>query len=386
MAISDINRAMSAIAQPTEFDQVAWKKAFDIANAFNTNANNAVSYANNLLKHNENLATSDWRTAHTNNGYEQGIKQNNLKTADLQRLYNNAIATDPSLVQATIAQNNFANTGANIANREALGKEQLMRLVNTHGFNEDGTTRTLPEVWQALQAAGVEMKDPYSTSHFWKAGNQQQQNVQGTLDVLLRNSLGTTVDQFGNVVSTGKIDQDKLNQQLNLAIATGKISQEQANGLLDRLYPTAPETMPTALPTTTSFVPEIGGFSNQLARIGAVNTQTVPYAVGYTPPPFMLQYGIGATPATPHSTLNNVATPMPQETVVAESLVENPLTPAEEEQLTIQALKNWEAGGAKQYWNQFWADKKAMDLARANALKERAYVPKNGYPLFLYNK
>lgn len=282
MAISDINRAMSAMAQPTEFDQSAWKKAFDIANAFNTASNNAINYADNALKHNENLATSDWRTAYKNNGYEQGIKQNGLKTADLQRLYSNALKTDPSLIQATIAQNNFATTGSTIANKEALGQEQLMGLVNQHGFNADGTAKTLPETWQAMQSAGVDMNNPYVASHFWKAGNQQRQNVQGVLDNVLRNSFGTATDPLGNTVSTGQIDQNRLGQQLNLAIATGQISQEQADGLISQLYPTYPNATSATAPA--SYMPAIGWLANQLASFATGNMQVVPYATGYVPP------------------------------------------------------------------------------------------------------
>lgn len=383
MAISEINRAMSAMAQPTEFDQSAWKKAFDISNAFNTASNNAINYADNALKHNENLATSDWRTAYKNNGYEQGIKQNGLKTADLQRLYSNALKTDPSLIQATIAQNNFATTGSTIANKEALGQEQLMGLLHQHGFNTDGTAKTLPETWQAMQSAGVDMNNPYVASHFWKAGNQQRQNVQGVLDNVLRNSFGTVTDPLGNVVSTGQIDQNKLGQQLNLAIATGQISQEQADGLIRQLYPKTPNTTSaTALPTPMSFVPAIGGFSSQLANLTPENTQTIPYAIGYTPPPFMLQYGAETMPSMPQGEVNDAVQPVPTTALP----VEAPLTQAEKEQITLQHLKNWESGGASQYWQNFWAEKKARDLAQAEALEKAIEARKsfygNGYPLF----
>lgn len=34
MAISDINKAMGLYAQPSEFDQNAWKTAFDMAERF----------------------------------------------------------------------------------------------------------------------------------------------------------------------------------------------------------------------------------------------------------------------------------------------------------------------------------------------------------------
>lgn len=73
MAISDINKAMAMYAQPSEFDQTAWKTAFDLANGFTTAAENG-------RKHNENMATQDWRVAMTNalDQAKSAESQNNL--------------------------------------------------------------------------------------------------------------------------------------------------------------------------------------------------------------------------------------------------------------------------------------------------------------------
>lgn len=66
MAISDINKAMAMYAQPTEFDQNAWKTAFDIANAFTSAENNRTTANENARKHQELLDTQAWRTAYAN--------------------------------------------------------------------------------------------------------------------------------------------------------------------------------------------------------------------------------------------------------------------------------------------------------------------------------
>ena len=81
MAISDINKMMAMYAQPTEFDQNAWKTAFDIANAF-TGAENSRTIANeNARKHQENLATQDWRVNYANAQHQANTaKQQNALT------------------------------------------------------------------------------------------------------------------------------------------------------------------------------------------------------------------------------------------------------------------------------------------------------------------
>lgn len=231
MAISDINKMMAMYAQPTEFDQNAWKTAFDIANAF-TGAENSRTIANeNARKHQENLATQDWRVKFQNNEYETGIGTNNVKLADLQRLYSNALQTDPSAIQSTIAQNNFNTTQYKIGEQGILGQDEAARLVSQYGFNPDGTVRSMPQVYQAAQADGKQVTNPYAFSPFWTASNQERANQQALYQDIVNNSMGTTIDAAGNVVSTGKIDPQKLTNNLNMMVATGMITKEQADNL-----------------------------------------------------------------------------------------------------------------------------------------------------------
>lgn len=147
MAISDINKTMALYAQPTQFDQNAWKTAFDIANAF-TNAENNRTVANeNARKHQENLATSDWRVKFQNNEYQTGIGTNNVKLADLKRLYNNALQTDPSSIAATISQNQL-NQAKNLNGiTEQQGIAQWNNLAPELLVDENGRARTAEQVF-----------------------------------------------------------------------------------------------------------------------------------------------------------------------------------------------------------------------------------------------
>lgn len=231
MAISDINKAMALYAQPTEFDQNAWKTAFDIANAF-TGAENSRTIANeNARKHQENLATSDWRVKFQNNEYQTGIGTNNVKLADLKRLYSNALQTDPSAIQATIAQNNFNTTQYKIGEQGILGQHEAAKLVSQYGFDKNGNAVALPQVFKNATADGYQPTNPYATTSFYQAGNQERAKQQALYQGIANNSMGTTIDAAGNIVSTGQIDPQKLTNNLNMMIATGMITKEQADNL-----------------------------------------------------------------------------------------------------------------------------------------------------------
>lgn len=77
MAISDINKAMGLYAQPSEFDQNAWKTAFDMADRF---AQTSEKHRANR----ENLDTSIWRVALQNATNQAGAaeQQNKLTQAN----------------------------------------------------------------------------------------------------------------------------------------------------------------------------------------------------------------------------------------------------------------------------------------------------------------
>lgn len=202
MAISDINKAMALYAQPTQFDQRAWKTAFDIANAF-TNAENNRTVA----------------------------EANKVKAEDLKRLYSNALQTDPSAIQSTIAQNNFNTTQYKIGEQGILGQDEAAKLVARYGFDKNGNAVALPQVFKNATADGYNPTNPYATSSFYQAGNQERANQQALYLGIANNSMGTTIDAAGNVVSTGQIDPQKLTNNLNMMVATGMITKEQADNL-----------------------------------------------------------------------------------------------------------------------------------------------------------
>ncbi|WP_439242486.1 hypothetical protein [Lonepinella sp. BR2474] len=98
MSIADIGKAMAMYAQPTEFDQNAWKQAFDIANAFTATENNRTTADENARKLAENYATQDWRVKASNaqNQDLTNLSGWNIKTRD---------ATGDGKINALNAQN-----------------------------------------------------------------------------------------------------------------------------------------------------------------------------------------------------------------------------------------------------------------------------------------
>ncbi|MGX3066025.1 hypothetical protein [Ursidibacter arcticus] len=160
MAISDINKAMAYYAQPSAYDQNAWKTAFDISNAF---AETSEKHRQNR----ENLATSDWRVAYQNNNFETGIGKNNISLADLRRVYNNALQTDPSQVASTIANNNYNTTNHNLNTQKLQGEDQRIQIEAKYRYDPLGRMRSDEEVHNlALQNGDL-------TSNYAKANLQQ---------------------------------------------------------------------------------------------------------------------------------------------------------------------------------------------------------------------
>lgn len=118
MAISDINKTMALYAQPTQFDQNAWKTAFDIANAFTNAENNRIT-----------------------------TEANKVKTEDLKRLYHNALQTDPSAIASTISQNQL-NQAKNLNGiTEQQGIAQWNSLAPKLLVDENGRVRTAEQVF-----------------------------------------------------------------------------------------------------------------------------------------------------------------------------------------------------------------------------------------------
>ncbi len=332
MAISDIGKTMSLYAQPTEFDQNAWKSAFDMANAF---ADTSEKHRRNR----ENLATEDWRVAFQNNEYQTGIGTNNVNLADLQRQYNNALLIDPSANQEAIAQNNYLTTSAETGRQNLLGQTELLQALQSYGLNPDGTARTLPEAYSAMVADGKNLQNPHAFSPVWQAGNQERANRQALYQGIIDNSMETTFDPLGNVIKTGKISAQSLDQNLNLAIVKGAITKAEADEIRHRAFPVVPNQAVTPA----------GGFTSSLGSLLAVPVNNV-----------QIPYKRGGVPV--------VAQPV----VTAEQAASQnaPLTPAQKQQLLVDNLKHWENGGAVDYWNDYWQKLRLEEKAKSNAMAQ----------------
>lgn len=139
---------------PSDFDKDGWKKAFDISNAF--------AYTSEKHRANrENLATSDWRVQNVNNGYQTGIEKNNLNIAELQRQYGNALATDPSAIQATIAKNNYDGFNSNINLEKLRGTDELARIEAKYRYDPLGRIRD-DETVRNLALQNGDLTAPYA--------------------------------------------------------------------------------------------------------------------------------------------------------------------------------------------------------------------------------
>lgn len=294
MAISDINKAMALYAQPTQFDQSAWKTAFDIANAF-TNAENNRTVA----------------------------EANKVKAEDLKRLYSNALQTDPSAIQSTIAQNNFNTTQYKIGEQGILGQHEAAKLVARYGFDKNGNAVALPETFKNATADGYQPTNPYATTSFYQAGNQERANQQALYQGIINNSMEQTVDPVtGQVVSTGKLDPQRLNRQLDYGIATGLLTKESADRLRSELFPPAQSNHQAV---------NVGTFTQMLSNIGAQPQIISPYRLDAQP-----QQAVSVMPTTVQ-----VSTP-PQTPVVA-------LTPEQQKAALVKSLNEQQAQNELRY-------------------------------------
>lgn len=241
MSIADIFKIQQSYNLHNKFnDQTDWQEAFKIANSF---AETSEKHRANR----ENLATSDWRVNYQNNAYQTGIQKDDLEVKELARLYGNALKTDPSMIESTIAQNKYNTNQYTIGQKGLLGQDEAASLIAKYGFNPDGSVRTMPQVYQAARADGQQIANPYAISPFWTASNQDRANRQALHQAIIKNSMGETIDSSGIRVSTGKIVPEKLEQELLQNIAMGKMSKEEADALRNALTQSSGQTstMPT---------------------------------------------------------------------------------------------------------------------------------------------
>lgn len=270
MAISDINKMMALYAQPNEFDQNAWKSAFDIANGF-TNANNNRTLADeNARKLRENLATEYWRTAYDNNRFETGIGTNNVNLADLQRKYNNALKTDPSEIQSQIALNNYNTTQYDVGNKALLGQDELVKL--RAQFGKPGETQM--EFYNRLPEEVRKTVSPYAYYNLDNAAAQDRARKDALMQGVLQSAEKMAYDPLtGEKMRTGQYDSNLLDFGLNKLIISGDMSKEEAEALRKKV-------MPVDLAAYT--IPKLD-LSVPFGQLPQQPQQVVPYALGVMP-------------------------------------------------------------------------------------------------------
>lgn len=215
MAISDISKAMALYAQPSEFDQSAWKKSFDIANAF-------ADMSEKHRANRENLATEDWRVAYLKNNYDTGIVKNNTET-----------------------QRNH------ILQEQEAGADEWAKVVAEYGYDPAGRLRNSEEIVNLARADG-KLLNPYAIN----AANAQLGNYfQGMVNAVtpFNPNLGNNyaqqagfnygIDAQGRLINSlgaplsGALDNAQLQQLFsgqftpNVGNATGKLSQAELAAL-----------------------------------------------------------------------------------------------------------------------------------------------------------
>lgn len=275
MAISDINKAMALYAQPSEFDQNAWKTAFDMADRF---AQASEKHRANV----ENLATQEARINHANWDFMNKERMGNLEYQDNQRKYNNALQTDPSTIAATIAGNQYATTKAGIAQQALQGEHNLTQLLPKYAVNQDGSFRTLQEAYNAAVAAG-EKVDPYAFAKAYEAG-MAAQNAQRDLGYqLIQDSRRTGVDPVtGRTIYTGGYSPELFDSRANAMIATGLMSKAQIENYRRQLFQSQPaQNMPNT--TGVSLLNPNAPFHEQLAAMQSKVVNPYVFGVDYEP-------------------------------------------------------------------------------------------------------
>ncbi|WP_179108685.1 hypothetical protein, partial [Rodentibacter genomosp. 2] len=219
-AISDINKAMALYAQPTEFDQNAWKTAFDIANNFATTSENH-------RKNRENLATEDWRTAYQNTWYEQGAAQKKLEVADLQRLFDKNKLIDPSDTQAKIAQNQASAAEQTNAYTKHQALADSWKMISDAVQTNGGRMPTTEELFNIARA-----NPNINPALFANVANQYQNWAGNQARILapINPQVASAYNVLGGITDTMLDNNGNLvNFNSNQVLAPNLTAEQQAN-------------------------------------------------------------------------------------------------------------------------------------------------------------
>lgn len=263
MAISDINKLMAMYTQPTEFDQNAWKTAFDISNAF-TNANNNRTLADeNARKLRENLATEDWRTAYQKADFLDRTNQANWNVTTRD-------GTQQGAINSTNALNSYNTLQYQTGEKALLGQNELLEL--RAQFGKPGETQM--EFYNRLPEEVRKTVSPYAYYSFDNAAAQDRARKDALMQGVLQSAEKMAYDPLTNErVRTGQYDSNLLDFGLNKLIASGTINKEEAEALRKKV-------MPVDLAAYT--IPKLD-LSVPFGQLPQQPQQIVPYALGVMP-------------------------------------------------------------------------------------------------------
>ncbi|WP_439291476.1 hypothetical protein [Lonepinella koalarum] len=203
MAIADIGRNMAMYAQPTEFDQNAWKQAFDIANQFTATQNNRTTAEDNMRKLAENYATQNGRVNALNAQNKDLINQYGWNTTTRNATQQATIDNSLSQLGLNTQQNQLALSGLN----DQAQLNQVQQQAILAGQNPDYAYLLNPEIAKQFS--------PALTAQLY--GNQQQaqaahyKNLDAELADVYKNSFVESYDpNTGNKITT--FDPERFNQ------------------------------------------------------------------------------------------------------------------------------------------------------------------------------
>lgn len=316
MSISTIGQAMALYAQPSEFDQDAWKQAFDIANGF---AESSEAQRRNR----ENLATSEWRVGALNAANQDKINQANWDIKNRDMLGTQKTGFDLWDYGRRQQNGDFEDT---VKREEYERGKKLSDFILHNAFNEDGTPKTDQEKVIAAQKAFGDDSRAYVASLGYIFPQTKFNDWQAREDY-----------QFNQkrILSYEKERADILN------------SGEEPGVLREKLI-----ELNSRYPDQLAWIARMYGPQNQGGTQETTQTGTPEIRYdGQQPAP--------AQTATPTQTTAPVQT-TPAETAPAQTSV-RPLTQEEQHQKTIDNLRAWGNGGADKFWADLWASMAAKN-------------------------